>query len=105
MDLETVNNTIRQKQAVALYFSAPTCNVCNALKPKLMHAFAKYFKELEIVNIDVSKDQTVAAHFSVFAIPTLIIFLDGKEFVRKSRHMSVEETVAEIARPYELMFS
>ena len=105
MVLETINETLRQKPAVALYFSAPSCNVCHALKPKLLSAFEKNFKELEVISIDVSEDQAVAAHFSVFAIPTLIVFLDGREFVRKSRHMSVDEVVEEIRRPYEIMFS
>ena len=105
MDLETIENIIKEKPAVALYFSAPTCNVCHALKPKLFAALEENFKELEIISIDVSEDQAIAAHYSVFAIPTLLVFLDGREFLRKSRHMSVDEVVAEIARPYEIMFS
>ena len=105
MTLETVEKTIREKPAVALYFSAPTCNVCHALKPKLFAALQENFKELEIISIDMSEDQAVAAHYSVFAIPTLLVFLDGREFLRKSRHMSVDEVIAEIARPYEIMFS
>ena len=105
MELEAIRTAIEQKPAVALYFSAPTCNVCHALKPKLMTAFEKHFKEMEIISVDVSEDQATAAHFSVFAIPTLIVFLDGREFVRKTRHMSVDEVVGEIKRPYEIMFS
>lgn len=105
MTIEKVQETIQQKPAVALYFSAPSCNVCHALKPKLFAALQENFKELEILSVDVSEDQAVAAHFSVFAIPTLLVFLDGREFLRKSRHMSVGEVVAEIARPYEIMFS
>jgi len=105
MNLETIQEQIKQKPAVALYFSAPTCNVCHALKPKLFSALQKNFKELELISIDVSEDQAVAAHYSVFAIPTLIVFLDSREFIRKTRHMSVDEVVSEIARPYEIMFS
>ena len=105
MDLESIENIIKEKPAVALYFSAPSCNVCHALKPKLFAALQENFKELEIISIDVSEDQAIAAHFSVFAIPTLLVFLDGREFLRKSRHMSIDEVVAEIARPYEIMFS
>jgi thiol-disulfide isomerase/thioredoxin len=105
MSLEEIQNSIKQKAAVALYFSAPTCNVCHALKPKLFTALKENFKELEILSVDVSLDQEIAANYSVFAIPTLLVFLDGREFLRKSRHMSVDEVVAEIARPYEIMFS
>ena len=105
MTLESIQEIISQKPAVALYFSAPTCNVCHALKPKLFAALGENFKELEIISIDVSEDQAVAAYFSVFAIPTLLVFLDGREFLRKSRHMSVDEVVCEITRPYGIMFS
>ncbi|RLD02179.1 MAG: thioredoxin, partial [Chloroflexi bacterium] len=41
----------------------------------------------------------------VFAIPTVLVFLDGKEFLRKSRHMSVDEVIREIKRPYDIMTS
>ena len=105
MDLETIKEQIRTNPAVALYFSAPTCNVCHALKPKLFSVLEENFKELELISIDVSIDQEVAAYYSVFAIPTLIVFLDSREFIRKTRHMSVDEVVREIARPYEIMFS
>ena len=91
--------------AVMLYFSAPTCNVCHALKPKLLDAIEQNFKEFEIISIDVSQEQDIAAHYSVFAIPTVLIFLDGREFIRKSRHMSVDEVIREIQRPYEIMIS
>ena len=103
--IETIQTTIKTNPAVMLYFSAPTCNVCHALKPKLLEAIESNFDAFEIVSIDVSQDQAIAAHFEVFAIPTVLIFLDGREFIRKSRHMSVDEVVREIRRPYEIMTS
>jgi thioredoxin-like negative regulator of GroEL len=103
--IENINQAINENLAVMLYFSAPTCNVCHALKPKLLEAIDANFEKFEIVSIDTSVDQETAAHFSVFAIPTVLVFLDGKEFLRKSRHMSIDEVVREIKRPYEIMHS
>ena len=103
--IENINEIIKENLAVMLYFSAPTCNVCHALKPKLLEAIDKNFDKFEIVSIDTSIDQEIAAHFSVFAIPTVLVFLDGREFLRKSRHMSIDEVVREIQRPYEIMMS
>jgi thioredoxin-like negative regulator of GroEL len=103
--IETIKETIAQNPAVMLYFSAPTCNVCHALKPKLFSAIEQHFSDMQIISIDVSQHQEIAAHFSVFAIPTLLVFLDAKEFLRKSRHMSVDEVVREIERPYKIMMS
>ena len=102
---ESINQTINNELAVMLYFSAPTCNVCHALKPKLLDAIDKNFKFFEIISIDISTDADIAADFSVFAIPTVLVFLDSKEFLRKSRHMSVDEVIREIKRPYEIMTS
>lgn len=103
--IEVINKSIKENPALMLYFSAPTCNVCHALKPKLLEAIENNFKEFKIVSIDISVEQEVAAHFSVFAIPTVLVFLDGREFLRKSRHMSVDEVVREIERPYTMMMS
>jgi thioredoxin 1 len=103
--IEKIENIIKENLAVMVYFSAPTCNVCHALKPKLLEAIDANFKEFEIVSVDVSETQDVAAHFNVFAIPTVLVFLDGREFLRKSRHMSVDEVIKEIQRPYEIMTS
>ncbi len=100
-----VEQIIKENMAVMVYFSAPTCNVCHALKPKLFEAIQTNFKEFKIVDIDISVDEDVAPHFGVFAIPTVLIFLDGREFIRKTRHMSVDEVVREIQRPYEIMTS
>ncbi|WP_345993420.1 thioredoxin family protein [Sulfurimonas sp. HSL-1716] len=104
-NIESINNIIKENPAVMLYFSAPTCNVCHALKPKLLEAVSENFETFEIVSIDISTDADIAAHYSVFAIPTVLVFLDGREFLRKSRHMSVGEVINEIKRPYEIMFS
>lgn len=103
--IEDLKTIIDENLAVILYFSAPTCNVCHALKPKLFDAIEKNFDKFKIVEIDVSQEQEIAASFSVFAIPTLLVFLDGREFLRKTRHMSIDEVIREIKRPYDIMMS
>ncbi len=104
-NIEEIQNSVKEHPAVMLYFSAPTCNVCHALKPKLLEAIDKNFEKFEVISVDTSTCQEIAAQFSVFAIPTVLIFLDGREFLRKSRHMSVDEVIKEIKRPYEIMMS
>lgn len=103
--LENINNTIKNNLAVMVYFSAPTCNVCHALKPKLLEALDENFSEFKVESVDISVEEDIAPHFGVFSIPTVLIFLDSKEFVRKSRNMSVNELIQEIKRPYEIMTS
>ncbi len=103
--IENINNKIKENIAVMIYFSAPTCNVCHALKPKLLEALDDNFKEFVVESVDISVEDDIAPHFGVYAIPTVLVYLDGKEFLRKSRHMSVGEVIGEIKRPYEIMTS
>ena len=103
--IENIEKSIKENIAVMVYFSAPTCNVCHALKPKLMEALNVNFKEFVVESVDISVEEDIAPHFDVYAIPTVLVFLDGKEFLRKSRHMSVHEVISEIKRPYEIMIS
>jgi thioredoxin-like negative regulator of GroEL len=103
--LEAIQNTLTTNDAVMLYFSAPTCNVCHALKPKLTEAIMERFPTFVIERIDISETPEIASHFSVFAIPTVLIFFQGREFLRKSRHMSIGEVTDAIARPYSIMLT
>ena len=103
--IQKIQNSIKENLAVMVYFSAPTCNVCHALKPKLLEALKSNFKEFVVESVDISVEEDIAPHFGVFAIPTVLIFLDGKEFLRKSRHMSVDEVMRDIKRPYDIMTS
>ncbi len=103
--LEDIENIIKEELAVMVYFSAPTCNVCHALKPKLVEAMESNFDQMKIVSVDVSETPEISSHYTVFAIPTVLVFLDGREFLRKSRHMSVAEVVDAVKRPYEIMTS
>ncbi len=102
---EDILTILKKSPAVMLYFSAPACNVCHALKPKLIESINKNFDIFKIVSIDISQTPDIAAHFGVFAIPTVLIYLDNQEFLRKSRHMSVNEVISQIKRPYSIMFS
>ncbi len=103
--IENIEKSIKENLAVMVYFSAPSCNVCHALKPKLLEALNENFEEFIVESVDISKEEDIAPHFGVHAIPTILIFLDAKEFVRKSRHMSVSEVISEIERPYKIMTS
>ena len=103
--IQNIQKSIDENLAVMVYFSAPTCNVCHALKPKLLEELDANFSKFVVESVDISTEEDIAPHFGVFAIPTVLILLDGKEFLRKSRHMSVDEVINEIRRPYEIMTS
>jgi thioredoxin-like negative regulator of GroEL len=101
--LSEIRHTIRTQPAVMLFFSAPDCGVCHALKPKLKEALTASFPGFEFLTVDISTHPDIAARYGVFTVPTVIVWLDGKEFFRKSRNMSVPALIEEIRRPWELL--
>ncbi len=103
--IEALEKLIKEQIGVLVYFSTPTCNVCHALKPKIKEAFSENFPQIEQVFIDSSKVPEIPAHLQIFSVPTILVYLDGKEFARESRNVSVPLLVEKIRRPYEIMTS
>ncbi len=91
-------------QASLLYFSSLSCNVCKVLKPKVAEMITKDFPEIRLYYIDIELSPALSGQYSIFSIPSILIFFDGKEFFRKSRNISLADLKKEIERPYYLLF-
>ena len=103
--LEELNNLLQTEKATIVYFTSPKCNVCKTLKPKIMETMKNEFSEMGRYFVDISENPEIPAQFSVFAAPTIIVFLEGKEFARKSRALSPSQLADEVRRPYQIMMS
>lgn len=101
---EEATRAIAEYPSVALYFTGPDCGVCQGLLPKLESVFAEEFSNTPLITIDAARYPAAAAQLQIFAVPALLIFVDGKESIRRSRNMSPGEIVAAFARPYRLRF-
>jgi len=104
-DLEELTTILKNELAVVVYFSSPSCNVCHVLRPKLMQALEEAYPKIKRCHADISLSPEIAAEFQIFSAPTIMVFLEGREFIRKGRSMSVEGLIQEIKRPYDLMTS
>ena len=103
MTLEALQNTIRSEVGVLLYFSGENCNVCHALRPKVKELFEKEFPQIEQIYLDAHENPQISAHYQVFSVPTIIVFLDGREFVREGRAISLHQMREQLQRPYAMM--
>ncbi len=98
-------NDITKKEAVMVYFSGVGCGVCKVLQPKIKESFSQNYPLIEQYYLDIEEHKSLAISLSVFSIPTILVFLDGKEFMRKSRNMSVDGLIRDLKRPYNLFFT
>ncbi len=106
--LKDYNNLIqlsKEFSAVCFYLSTPQCNVCKVLKPKVMEMLEKDFPKIEFYYVDLNEAREIAGQLSVFAVPTIIIYFDGKEMIRASRNISIEQLNEQIKRYYNMIFN
>jgi len=103
MSLEELQNTIRAEVGVLVYFSGENCNVCHALRPKFKELFDAEFPQLKQIYLDAHDNPEISAHFQVFSVPTMMVFMDGREFVREGRSVSLYQLKDRLMRPYQMM--
>jgi len=103
MSLEELQNIIRTEVGVLLYFSGENCNVCHALRPKFKELFDAEFPQLKQIYLDAHENVEISAHFQVFSVPTMMVFMDGREFVKEGRSVSLYQLKEKLSRPYKMM--
>ena len=105
MILEDLKKEIDTNEAIMVYFGGDYCGVCNVLKPKIKKLFTKEFTKIKQIYISIDEFPQTAAQFNVLIMPTILVFFDQKEFIRQSRHISIQELSKQIQRPYGLFFN
>lgn len=94
-----------EEPALLAYFSTEICNVCKVLKPKVSELVQSEFPKIKLIYIKSDELPELAAQNQVFAAPTILVFFEGKEYIRKSRNIGIGELQREIERPYSMIFS
>lgn len=95
---------LEENKAVLAYFTTETCSICKVLKPKVEQMLSKSFPQIKAVTIQSDQLPELSAQFRIFTAPTILVFFEGNETIRKSRSFGIDELKAEIQRPYSLLF-
>ena len=100
-DLEKI---INNEKAFVLYITDGKCNVGESITPKLEKILSERFPKIKLYYVYTSLTPEIAAELSVFVIPTVLVYFDGKMYIQKSRSFSLQELQNEIDRYYQLLF-
>lgn len=103
--LDEYNELVATAPALLIYFSTDECNVCKVLKPKVGEMLIANFPKIKLIYVNLNQSPEIAAQNRIFAVPTLLVFFEGREYIRKSRNFGLDELKNEIDRPYQMMFS
>jgi thiol-disulfide isomerase/thioredoxin len=100
--LDETESWIAAQPLALLVLTTPDCGVCNAIKPNLADLAARY-DLLQLRYLDVSEVPQAAGRFEVFAVPVLILYVQGRESVRFARHFGMGEVEAAVSRYASLL--
>ncbi|WP_306465158.1 thioredoxin family protein [Thermaerobacillus caldiproteolyticus] len=99
--IEEVDDFVSNHHLAFLYISRTNCSVCHALLPKIKEVMGDFPKiQLSLVNAD--HVPAIAGHLSIFTVPVIILYVDGKEILREARFVHVEQFREKVKKVYSL---
>ena len=89
---------VKSDKLVLVDFSAVWCGPCKMLKPIVDKIAEKEKDKLEVLPIDVDKNQGLANEMHITGIPLIILYKNGKEVWRQlglADKETIEKQIAE----------
>ncbi|MFP4622178.1 MAG: thioredoxin family protein [Bacteroidales bacterium] len=102
--IENLRHITENQPAVLVYFSHHNCNVCKVLKPKVRELIENNFSGIALYYVNTLKQPEAAGQYSVFAVPTILVFFEGKEYVRESRYVNMDKFYGRLNKLYGTFF-
>ncbi|WP_339165061.1 thioredoxin family protein [Siminovitchia sp. FSL W7-1587] len=95
--LEEIKANIEENKVTLLYISRLSCSVCHSLLPQVEELLTQF---PAIVPIHANADQIpeIAGEYSVFTVPAVLVFANGKEMIREARFVPIGELEEQLSK-------
>lgn len=80
-----------------VYITRANCGVCHALLPQIEELLGEY-PEINACTIRIEQLEEAAGRFSVFTVPVLLFFVEGKEYIRVARFVNMQSLREKIGK-------
>lgn len=98
-NMSDLENFLAQEGMNFLYVTMPNCSVCHGLLPQLYPLLEK-FPQINSAQIDASEIPEAQGQLQLFTAPVALLFVDGKEYVRKARFIPLQELEYDVNKIY-----
>lgn len=102
--LDEVDSFVAENTLAFLYISQPNCSVCHGLLPQVEQLLKK-FPHIQTAHVQTNELPSIAGHLSIFTVPVLLLFVEGKEYIREARIVHLDQLEEKITFIYENFYT
>ena len=95
--LEEIDAFIATHTFAFVYVYQENCSVCHSLQPQTQKVLEE-FPRIKSVQANVSTLPALAGKFTIFTVPVLLLFVDGKEVLRFARFVEMDKFKHQLSR-------
>ncbi|WP_291578547.1 thioredoxin family protein [Clostridium sp. UBA6640] len=102
--LEEILHSIKNNKLSLILASTKDCGVCTSIEPRVEYLVNKY-PDINYKHIFIDSMIKASGEFTIFTVPTIIMFAQDKEVHRESRFIDFENLEFEISRWHNYLFN
>lgn len=88
---------IKEHHFSFVYISRENCSVCHSVQPQVQEML-KEFPSIHPIQVSADDVPEVAGQFTVFTVPALLLFAEGKEVIREARFVVMDDLQDKFSR-------